>query len=158
MLVASVFATDMTYLVTLAKTPVGSRLIEDFLQCKSHKYGKGQAASVSAAKLQKFIGRWTTVPKVTLGSKQSTQLGVDESRPIDQSVESTGGESSVQKKKKKRRGRTRDDPQPSGNDTSGGFLEQSTESATPAPGIPPPIVKLASDKFGSRVVEALYVR
>ena len=159
------------YLCALAKAPAGSRLIEAFLGCAAHK-GKaekgakkekaGEAEKNTAAavsRLQKWIKKWT-VP--CAAAKPSPQAAEDPSlaEKLGQAKDfgalaAAASEGDEQPKKKARRGRNRD-ADPTSEDAAAQAPDDAEGAAAGAGGVAP-IVALAMDKFGSRVVEALYL-
>ena len=136
-LVQSFLAAPNHYITRLARVPAGSRLIEAFLVCPAHKgagKGKGKAkdGEVAAARLQKFIERFCA-HRVSGGGYEME----DEAE---------------QPPPKRMRGRNRDDDTVQDEDAAqaeAGGKGEGKEGVSA-------VVSLATDKFGSRVVEALY--
>jgi hypothetical protein len=156
MLVQSFFAAPNHYLSNLARLPAGSRLLESFLSCPAHKLvptgtsSKGKQSNdreregeVAAARLQKFIDRFCAhhvqSSDAADGGGHSEEVAT----------------SAAEQPQKRMRGRNRD----VGATPSGGIQDELAETGgatdTGDGGINI-IVSLATDKFGSRVVESLY--
>ena len=143
-LVNSFLAAPNHYLASLCTVPAGSRLMETFLACPAHKLARSAAKAkktkgateeskeeVAAARLQKFIDRFCA---------HHIHAGGD-----------TAEAAPVEVPQKRQRGRNRD-----ADDGGASAMEaeaEEDEEKDPGENI---VVSLAKDKFGSRVVEALY--
>ena len=142
-LVNSFLAAPNHYLASLCTVPAGSRLMETFLSCPAHKLARTAAGKkskgkteeskeeVAAARLQKFIDRFCA---------HHIHAGGD---PADAAP--------VEQPQKRQRGRNRDT-----EDGGASAMEAEGEDEDEKDPGENVVVSLAKDKFGSRVVEALY--
>ena len=156
MLVQSFLAAPNHYLANLARLPAGSRLLEAFFSCPAHKTaanggpGKQRAGEseregeVAAARLQKFLDRFCA-HHIYSSDGDGSEHGAAGTAAAD--------EKPPQKRMRGRNRNAAEDDGGEGDEGGDGGAGDDGDGGDDGVNV---LVSLAMDKFGSRVVEALY--